>query len=660
MNDSTPDRAEEETAAQLDDAVPSFGYGLLPVVGLGGAAGSVDALRAFLEGTASDSGMALVAVLHLPDNGPTAFAELVEALRASTALPVVPVDRRLRLAPDTVHVLPPGRPPHMRGNFIEPAEPSGGRARHLPVDLFFRTLADSHGPHAAAVVLSGAGRRRRASASSASRSAAASPSRRTPTKRRARQHAAGAIATGMVDWVLPVARNARARMLRTSASRQQLRLPPEEPPAPTAATRAPGAGDGEAALRDVLGFLRTRTGRDFADYKRATVLRRIGRRMQVNGVGNLSGYLDCLRTRPGEAGALLQDLLISVTNFFRDARLLRRTGSAAAGAVRRQGAGRHGARLGGGLRHRRGGLLDRDAAERARAHAGERRRPIQVFATDLDEDAVRSARDGIYPPRSRPMSARSGCGRYFVQEHRGYRVRRELREMVLFARARRAARTRRSRGIDLVTCRNLLIYLNREAQAARARDPALRAAARAAAVPRRLGGGGRGTAACSRWLDKKHRIYLRSDRRRAAPAAAARARDAARALDGRRAARDRGDAAGGDLAARRAACRPPAARRRRAAVTWARNAPASCWSALAPPSILVDAEHEMVHLSPRPGVPALRRRASPAATCCARSLPTCGSSCGPRSSSAHERCERWRSRRCGARWPAASCRWPSA
>lgn len=144
MNDSTPDRAEEDADGQLDEAVPSFGYGLIPVVGLAGAVGALASVRAFLEGVGERPGLAFVVVLQLPE---TRMETLVQQLAAWTTLPVVPVTGRLRLACDTVHVLPPGTPPHLTGNFIEPGD-APARARRVPADLFFRTLADSHGPHA--------------------------------------------------------------------------------------------------------------------------------------------------------------------------------------------------------------------------------------------------------------------------------------------------------------------------------------------------------------------------------------------------------------------------------------------------------------------------------------------------------------------------------
>ena len=210
------------------------------------------------------------------------------------------------------------------------------------------------------------------SASSASRSAAASRWRRT---REEAEHASmprAAIATGMVDWVLPVA-EMPAAAARYFELEKQLKLPPEDGPPPAPTPRTPATS--EAALREVLAFLRSRTGRDFTCYKRATVVRRIApAHAGQRRARTCPAYLDCLRTRPGEAGALLQDLLISVTNFFRDARLLRGAGCAAGRAVQGQGAERHRARLGAGLRHRRGGVFAGHPAGRTSARSSKRRR----------------------------------------------------------------------------------------------------------------------------------------------------------------------------------------------------------------------------------------------------------------------------------------------
>ena len=268
-----------------------------------------------------------------------------------------------------------------------------------------------------------------------------------------------AIATGMVDWVLPVAEMGR-RVARYVASGSHLRLP-EVGPEGSAPSGSP-QGPGEQELRDVLNLLRARTGRDFARYKRATIIRRIARRMQVNEVQDFGDYVSCLRTRPGEAEALLQDLLISVTNFFRDAECfaaLEREipalfeGKAANGALRAWVV----ACATGEEAYSVAMLLAEHAARLPAAPT------VQVFATDLDEQAIRVAREGVYPLSIAADVSDERLRRLFTKEHRGYRVRRELREQVLFA-AHDALRDAPFSRLDLVSCRNLLIYLDRDAQ----------------------------------------------------------------------------------------------------------------------------------------------------------------------------------------------------
>ena len=185
----------------------------------------------------------------------------------------------------------------------------------MAVDLFFRTLADTHGARAAAIVLSGAdgdgaiGIKR-------IKERGGLTIAQDPDEAEHAGMPRAAIATGMIDWVLRAA-EMPARVGRYHELLGRLKLPPEVGPQPVQ-TEAVAADERETALRDVLAYLRAQTGRDFAYYKRTTILRRIARRMGVNGIDDLPGYLAFMRTHPGEAGALLQDLLISVTNFFRD------------------------------------------------------------------------------------------------------------------------------------------------------------------------------------------------------------------------------------------------------------------------------------------------------------------------------------------------------
>jgi two-component system CheB/CheR fusion protein len=580
----TPDQAEEALGDQIDDAVPSRGYRMLPVVGLGGAAGGIEAVGAFLEATPDDTGMAFVVVLSLPAEEE---GTLVQVLQRSTRMRVVPVAARERVAPDTVYVVPPDKALRTRREHIELAALPPGQGRHVAVDFFFRTLADTHGPHAIAVVLSGADGDGTIGVKRIKERGGLTIAQE-PQEALHGGMAQSAIATGMIDWVLPV-RKIGARIHAYCRLERQLRLPPEQLPDHGEDGAPPAEDVDEAAFREVLAFVRNRSGRDFTHYKRSTVLRRIGRRMQVNGVSNLAAYLDCLRTRPGEAGALLQDMLISVTNFFRDGECF----AALEGMVHELFRGKTAADT------VRVWVVACATGEEAYSiamllaeHARMLESPpsIQIFATDLDEDAVQAAREGIYPMVSEADVSEERLRRFFVHDQRGYHVRRELREMVLFAVHDVLEDSPFSR-IDLATCRNLLIYLDREAQAR------VFETLHFSLLP-----GGRLFLGASEAadedsplfsvLDKKHRIYAQRHAPKAALPVPGGRSSTAMAPEHRR---PPPVIPGAAFAALQRGTPPTLSDGR--PITWV-ELHLRLLDRLAPPSILVDAEHEMLHISP--------------------------------------------------------------
>ena len=218
----------------------------------------------------------------------------------------------------------------------------------------------------------------------------------------------------------------------------------------------------EDLLRRGMAHLRVRTGHDFSKYKRSTVLRRIARRMQVNAVEDLPGYLNFLRTHPGEASALLQDLLISVTNFFRDRDVFKALERHIPDLFRDKGQGDT-VRV--WCPACATGEEAYSLAMLLLEHARQFDAPpvLQVFACDLDEDAIQKARAGHYTDAISADVSEERLRRFFIKDHKGYRVRRELREMVLFATHDLLKDAPFSR-MDLVSCRNLLIYLASDAQ----------------------------------------------------------------------------------------------------------------------------------------------------------------------------------------------------
>jgi two-component system CheB/CheR fusion protein len=584
-----PDRAEEDFADEMDDAVPGYGYAKVPVVGLGGSAGSIEALQSFFATLPSRTGLAYVVVIHL---SPEHESMLSELLQRCTRMQVVQVRETLEVRPDTVYVIPPRKLLQAVDGRLTLQDVEGDRTGHVTVDLFFRTLADSHGPHAAAVVLSGMNgdgaigikrikERGGLTISQDPEEAAHSSMPRT------------AIGTGMVDWVLPV-QDMPARLLAYFRLEHSVSLPPEAGP-----EAEPGQGEGdEAQLHDVLNFLRMRTSRDFSHYKRATVLRRIGRRMQVNGVDNLPAYLNCLRTRPGECGALLQDLLISVTNFFRDPECFSALESYIPSLFEGKGP----------TDAVRVWVIACATGEEAYSlammlseYARTLESPplIQVFATDLDEVAVQAARDGVYPAAITADVNEERLRRFFTKEHRGYRVRRELREMVLFA-VHDVLRDSPFSRQDLVTCRNLLIYLAKEAQA-RVFDTVHFSLVPAGKLF--LGSSESVDDANPLFitLDKKHRIYQhRSTVRATMPALAPALANLRFTAEEQHPVREAPVVAGANFD--RVLHAPPGPSLTRTAPgTRAPEAHLRLLEHLGPPSVLVDSEYEILHLSPSAG-----------------------------------------------------------
>ena len=297
-----------------------------------------------------DSDLAFVVILHL---SPEHESNLAGLLQYHTAMPVTQVTEATRVERNHVYVIPPAKHLALADGSLRLSEPQRLHGQHVAIDLFFRTLAETHGPNAAAVVLSGTGSDG-ASGLKRVKELGGVTFAQDPQDAEYDGMPRNAIATGLVDYVLPVAAMPD-QLLAYWRDAEKIRLP--------VADQAP-LGDQAAALREIFVLMRVRTGHDFSNYKRATMLRRIGRRMQVHGIAEIGEYVATLRERPGEVEALLRDLLISVTNFFRDHDAFDGVRSDLPRLFSRQVAGRPGARLGGRLRHRRGSLFGGHAAAR--------------------------------------------------------------------------------------------------------------------------------------------------------------------------------------------------------------------------------------------------------------------------------------------------------
>lgn len=286
-----------------------------PVVGIGASAGGLPALLRFFENMPQHTGMAFVVILHL---SPKHKSSADHVLQRVTRMPVTQVVDALHIEPDHVYVIPPNQHLKMVDSYLGLTDLDRPRGSHVAIDIFFRTLAEVHRERAVAIVLSGTGsdgavgltRIKEQGGLTIAQSPADAEHEGMPD---------AAIRTGVVDFVLPVVEMPQ-KLIELWQNARSIELPPtgdgEEQIAhsPLADT----AELAEEALQRVISLLLNRTGHDFKQYKRATVLRRIERRMQVRGVHTLPDYRNLVEADPRECSALLDDMLIGVTNFFRD------------------------------------------------------------------------------------------------------------------------------------------------------------------------------------------------------------------------------------------------------------------------------------------------------------------------------------------------------
>jgi two-component system CheB/CheR fusion protein len=483
------------------------------VVGLGASAGGIAVLQQFFADIPPDTGLAFVVVMHL---SPEHESRLANILQTKTQMPVVQVAEPLKVQPNHVYVIPPNKQLTFNDSMLTLVDPQQALGRRVTIDLFFRTLAQSFGQRSVGVILSGTDSDGVIGLKHV-RAQGGVTIAQDPKEAEYPSMPVTAIATGIVDWVLPVAELA-PRLVELVRNEHAMRLPPEileatEPDqkvkeAPGGETVSDETRDGrdESALQEVLTILRRQTGHDFVHYKRATLLRRVARRMQVNSVETIPGYLDFIRQHPSEATELLQDLLISVTHFFRD--------QAAFGAleanVPQLFAGK---RKDDQLRIWVAGCATGEEAYSIAMllaeHAERLDSPpsIQIFATDIDEQAIHSARSGLYPSTIEADVSPERIRRFFAQDQGRYRVRKSLREKVLFA-AHNLLSDAPFSNLDLISCRNLLIYLTPTAQA-QVFDIA-HFALRAGGLM--FIGGSENTSAAQPLfapVDSKHRLYVR-------------------------------------------------------------------------------------------------------------------------------------------------------
>jgi chemotaxis methyl-accepting protein methylase len=421
-----------------------------PIVGIGCSAGGLEALEKFLRNVPAGSGMAFVVVQHLD---PLHVSALPGLLQRFTAMRVVEVEDRMAVAPDCVYVIPPNKDLSLLHGRLRLLEPFAPRGLRLPIDFFLRSLAEDRQERAVGVILSGMGSDGvfglRAIKEKGGLTLA-----QEPASAQAESMPRSAIEAGVADIVAP-AEVLPQRIVQYLGHPAHM-LPRE----------LSGQADVLSALDQVIILLRERSGNDFSLYKTNTLHRRIERRMAVHQLATMKDYVRFLRGNTQEIDLLFKELLIGVTSFFRDAEVWETLRSELIPALLAQNPED---------RTLRAWVAACSTGEEAYSLAivfsevlaalqPEAHFTLQIYATDLDPDAVDRARKGWYPDNIAADVSPERLARYFVpEEGGGYRIAKAIREMVVFA-TQNIALDPPFTKLDILTCRNLLIYFGPQLQ----------------------------------------------------------------------------------------------------------------------------------------------------------------------------------------------------
>ena len=422
---------------------------LFPIVGIGASAGGLEALEQFLSNVPEKCGMAFVIIQHLD---PTHKGIMPELLQRITPMEVFQVKDRLRVKPDSVYVIPPNKDMSILHGTLHLFEPTASRGLRLPIDFFLRSLADDRQERSIGVILSGMG-------SDGTMGLRAIKEKggvvmvQEPSSAKFDSMPRSAISAGLADLVAP-AEELPVKII------DYLRHP-----LVIAKTELPLEEKDQSALEKVLILLRSRTGHDFSLYKKNTIYRRIERRMIIHQLDRIASYVRYLQENSQEVELLFKELLIGVTSFFRDPeaweQLQKETiptlleAHPAGGILRAWSAGCSTGEEAYSL-----AITFKEALEQGKSTENY---ILQIFATDLDPDAVDRARQGIYPVNITADVSPERLQRYFIKDDHGYRVCKEIREMVTFATQNVIMHPPFTR-LDILICRNLLIYLTPELQ----------------------------------------------------------------------------------------------------------------------------------------------------------------------------------------------------
>ncbi len=420
---------------------------LCPVVGMGASAGGLEAYLEFFKPMPADCGLSFVVIVHLD---PTNVSMLPELLQKHTAMPVQQAEDGARILPNSVYVIPPNKDLHIFNGVLHLMDRADSRAVNLPINTFFRSLAEDQRGNAIGIVLSGTG----SDGTLGLRAIKADGGLaivQDPDTAKYDGMPASAIAAGLADYVLAPAAMPAAVIAYSHRVRG------------TDTETSPVAATIPAALQKICMIIRAHTKHDFSLYKKNTICRRVARRMHVHQIDDVEHYLRYLQEDKHEVTTLFKELLIGVTHFFRDPSAFDILRSKLLPDLLKAKSSNYTIRAwvpgcSSGEEAYSIAITMMEVMEDLNQYFN-----VQIFGTDIDDDAIGIARSGLYPASIANDVGRERLRRHFVEEKSGFRVKQQIREMLVFA-TQNIIRDPPFTKLDLISCRNLLIYLSPEAQ----------------------------------------------------------------------------------------------------------------------------------------------------------------------------------------------------
>ncbi len=419
-----------------------------PIAGIGASAGGLAAFEQFFSSIPADAalGMAFVLVQHM---APDYKSMLPEIISRYTRMQVYDVRDGMAVRPDCVYIIPPNRDMVIMDGVLHLIEPAGARGHRLPIDSFFRSLASDQQGRSIAIILSGTG----SDGTLGVRAIKAEGGMvmvQSPESSEYNGMPLSAIGTGLADYVLTPGKMPAQLLDYVSRMFEE---------------GFQSSSNNKEAMDKIFNQLLVRTGHDFSQYKQKTIERRIGRRMAVNNIRRIDGYANYLQQRPEETEALFRDLLITVTNFFRNPNVFE---TLQAQAIQRLFEGKSQGTLirawvvgcsTGEEAYSLGILLYEEIEKLKQAYK------VQIFATDIDSQTIEHARRGVYPAGISEDVSPERLKRFFIHdpERNTYSIQKNIRDMIIFSEQDVIMDPPFSK-LDLISCRNLLIYLNKDTQ----------------------------------------------------------------------------------------------------------------------------------------------------------------------------------------------------